>query len=47
MDDEIEAILKDYDIETILDMCDITSFEVLKILVDGGHIELPNWVPKW
>lgn len=47
MDNEVEALLKEFDLETILDICDITTFEVLKILVDGGHIELPEWTPKF
>lgn len=47
LDREIELLLKEYDIDIILDMCDITPEEVLKILVEGGHIDLPDWVPKW
>lgn len=47
IDEEIIALLKDFDIETVLDMCDITSEEVLQILLEGGHIELPSWTPKW
>lgn len=47
MEKEIEALLKDFDIDIIFDMCDITPLEVLKILVEGGHIELPDWTPKW
>lgn len=47
MDKEIELLLKEFDIDVILDMCDITPEEVLLILVEGGHIELPDWTPKW
>lgn len=47
MDKEIELLLKEYDIDIILDMCDITPEQVLTILVEGGHIELPDWTPKW
>ena len=47
MDKEIENLVNDFDIDVVFDMCDITPFEVLKILVEGGHIELPLWTPKW
>ena len=47
LDKQIGLLLKDYDIDVILDMCDITAEDTLRILVEGGHIELPDWTPKW
>lgn len=44
---EVELLLGEFELEVILDMCDITVEEVLEILVEGGHIELPDWTPKW
>lgn len=44
---QIRLLLQDYELINVLDMCDITEEEVLRILVEGGHIELPDWTPKW
>jgi len=36
-----EAILKEFTLEEVLEMCDITPEEVLEILVERGLIVLP------
>lgn len=39
-----ELLLKDFTLAEILEMCDITEDEVLKILLEGGHIAVPPFL---
>lgn len=39
-------LLDIFTIEEILEMCDITEYDVLEILYMGGHIDLPPFIEE-
>ena len=40
----LTELLQDLTLEEILEHCNITEEEVLQILIDGGHVELPPFL---
>ena len=44
IEQQIRELQELFSIEDILEMCDITEYDVLEILVMGGHIELPPFI---
>lgn len=37
-------LLEQFTLEEIFEECDITPERVLEILIEGGHIELPEFI---
>lgn len=46
MHDEIETLLELYTLEELFEVLDITPYEVISILLNSGHIELPEYVSR-
>lgn len=45
MDNTIERLLDVHpDLDELFDILDITPERVIEILVDGGHVELPDYI---
>lgn len=42
LSDIAEALLKEYSIEELLELNNLTEEEVLEILIEGGHIGYPR-----
>lgn len=45
MPDRVDMMLELYpDLEELFEVLDITPAQVLEILIQGGHVELPDYV---
>ena len=45
MESKLDMLLELYpDLDDLFDHLDITPFEVLKILISGGHVQLPPYL---
>lgn len=43
--DTIEKVLETYSLEEIMELNDLTDYDVLSILVEEGHVSLPERLP--
>ena len=39
-----EEFMNYHDLQEIMDMNDLTDLDVLRILIEGGHVEIPKYV---
>lgn len=39
-------LLEDMDLETILADSDLTEYEALAILIEEGHVKIPEWAER-
>jgi hypothetical protein len=44
MEDRIDMLVEQWSLEEIFEMCDITPQQVISILFEGGHIDLPEFI---
>lgn len=45
-DDIIKTMLEEFSIEDLLEMMDITPEQVLEILLEGSHVEVPPFFQR-
>lgn len=46
-DDIIKTMLEEFSIEDLLEMMDITPEQVLEILLEGSHVEVPPFFQRY
>ena len=44
MEDRISLLVEQWTLEEIFDMMDISPEQVISILIEGGHVELPPFL---
>lgn len=44
--DQIEELLELFPLEELFEHLDITPYQVLKILLDGGHVNIPPYLER-